>query len=242
MAIVVVTHNTAQLELPQDILILAECFGAPSTQALQQVENVLQDYRLKLGVIQWFVEAEPQHSSGCMMQKLRETEEVACARIAVCASIRATWRRLPLELWDQIFLHYLKASRDLPENTDLVLNSRHRCPSSTPVTLSTVCKPWRAAVLATPSVWGDVTLPMFTAYGDQPSVKTSYAEQILARLDRLAASPRPRSLTLVQGASYADPYSSSTSTEQHRWPTISQSLGGLEQRAPVTLSSLQPHP
>ena len=203
----VVTHNVAQLELPQDIVTLAECFGAPSPQAFQHVENISQDYRLKLGVIQWLVEAEPEHSSGLMMQKLRQTEEVACARVAACASIRATWRRLPLELWDQIFLHYLEASRDLSENTDLVLHSRHRCPSSAPVTLAMVCKAWRAAVLATPSVWGNLALPMCTMYGDEPSVKTSYTEQILARLDRLAASPRPRSLTLIQGASYADPYS-----------------------------------
>ncbi|KAJ3544546.1 hypothetical protein NMY22_g2751 [Coprinellus aureogranulatus] len=131
-----------------------------------------------------------------MSKRLRPIEALAQGRIFACLTLRSSWRRLPPELWDNIFSYFLAATRIEqtvavePRVSQLVMNA--------PVILSLVCKAWKAAVATTPSIWGGICL---TAHEDPMKssqiIRGQNADLLLARLNRLVFDSQRWELTIT---------------------------------------------
>lgn len=166
-----------------------------SQHNLQQVAAMFQHSKAQREMTRRLVQSEAQIQSP-MLEGLKQAEAVARFRMQVCLNIGAAWRRLPLEIWDRIFTYYLFAIRSgLPGST---FDDTNRMAMSAPGTLSLVSKFWRAVVLAVPSIWKDVTVPVFEhpSNDSSPIVPIGRVESLLSRLNRIYATPHSLSLTI----------------------------------------------
>ncbi|KAJ3550888.1 hypothetical protein NMY22_g165 [Coprinellus aureogranulatus] len=137
-----------------------------------------------------------------MSEMLFQVRKMTIYRIHACLNARAAWRRLPAELWDSIFQFYLCAIRCNMRDQDI--RDINRLAMAAPNTLSRVSKSWRAAVLATPSVWRDITLPVEKGLLDGvPCFRAGNMRHILSLFDRLVKSPLSLCLSIQAVGSWS---------------------------------------
>ncbi|KAJ3519943.1 hypothetical protein NMY22_g12969 [Coprinellus aureogranulatus] len=152
-----------------------------------------------------------------MTDVLSEAEHIARSRIMACDSIKAAWRRLPLEIWDEIFGFHMESARQGRAST------RKTCPPGfgawlrenrwrggclesadwdamcVPNPSLLVSKRWRAVALSTTAAWSGVSLPLTmksSIVGHIPFIPTHLANHIAPRLQRIANRRLPWSLTI----------------------------------------------
>ncbi|KAJ3534036.1 hypothetical protein NMY22_g7095 [Coprinellus aureogranulatus] len=189
------TYRLGELGLPKHIGKIAASLNPLSQMDLQQVATVFLDSQRKWEVLQKLLQSEMQTRSP-MLDGLKKAETVARLRMQVCLNIKASWRKLPLELWDRIFLSYLDATRNrIHEKSFQEIN---RMATQAPGTISLVCKFWQALTHAVPSIWKDVTIPAVEPPPGSavPVIITENIERIFTRLNRIAVNPHSLSLTI----------------------------------------------
>ncbi|KAJ3541882.1 hypothetical protein NMY22_g3711 [Coprinellus aureogranulatus] len=191
-----------EIGLPEDILKIAQSMDDPLEEDLQRVEAVLRGYKTKLDAIRGLVAAEPYYvgssaSRSPMIERLWCVESMAKHRVYACINVRAAWRRIPVELWDRIFSHVVDALRSQRNIRLNVKTDASTLRMNAPAAISLVCKTWKAAVFATPSIWRDViVLAKEDTTKAQPVIRAEDADLILSRLDRLASNSQLWDLTV----------------------------------------------
>jgi hypothetical protein len=184
-----------QLGLPLPIITMAESLSLLSQEDLQQVEHVYQDSLRKFIALQALIRSEGNCQSP-LLNGLKQAGTVALLRMRVCFSLRAAWRRLPIELWDRIFSHYLDNIRSgYPEAGIRTIN---KMATSAPRTLCLVSKFFNAVTQATSSIWKDMTVPTMEPPPDSSPLLVPIGNigHILDRLNRVAATPHSSCLTI----------------------------------------------
>ncbi|KAJ3502893.1 hypothetical protein NMY22_g18432 [Coprinellus aureogranulatus] len=188
-----------ELGLPEDVLNVVKSTDPPSAEDLQRVEAALGVYRPKLDTIQDLIEAEPHlpsMSKSPIIESLWRAEALARNRVFACVNVRAAWRRVPVEIWDRIFSHVLDALRT--GRSFIVKADVSNLCMNAPATISLVCKTWKAAVFATPSIWRDlIVLAKEDPVKAQPVIRVEDADLILGRLNRLASNSQRWDLTMM---------------------------------------------
>ncbi|KAJ3544556.1 hypothetical protein NMY22_g2745 [Coprinellus aureogranulatus] len=237
-------YRLGELGLPKHIGKIAASLNSLSQMDLQQVATVFLDSQRKWEVLQKLLQSEMQTRSP-MLDGLKKAETVARLRMQVCLSIKASWRKLPLELWDRIFVSYLDATRNGLRGKSF--QEINRMATRAPGTLSLVCKFWQALTHVVPSIWKDVTIPAVEPPLDKPLpiIVTGNIERIFTRLNRIAANPHSLSLTIsvpvskVPTDSGEDSDEGSEDSEVRRAPSNKET--GMNEGIPIH-ALLQCHP
>ncbi|TEB06400.1 hypothetical protein FA13DRAFT_1722918 [Coprinellus micaceus] len=165
----------------------------------------MEGYTTQLAVLQGIIEAEAR-SGGNISIILWRAEQIYRVRLSACSSIGTAWRKVPLELWDKVFRHYLAAIRGSGPVSDPFKRAKadpNKLAMFAPNTLSTVCKAWRSIVTSLSTLWTDITLlPMPVSESDTnrpPLLASADVVPVLTRLHRLTKQSLPWSLTIANG-------------------------------------------
>ncbi|TEB25971.1 hypothetical protein FA13DRAFT_1124180 [Coprinellus micaceus] len=190
-----VEYRLHQLGLPPTVVSIAKSLNPLSQAEMQQVVAVYHDSSRKHAILRALIQSEANRQSP-MLEGLQRAETTALLRMRVCLSIRSAWRRLPLELWDRIFAHYLDTIRTgFPGNDFSEIN---KMATLAPGTLSLVSNIWKAVIQATPSIWKDIAVPTIDPPPgcSQLLIPIRQMESMLGRLNRVVATPHSLSLTI----------------------------------------------
>ncbi|KAJ3536564.1 hypothetical protein NMY22_g5989 [Coprinellus aureogranulatus] len=165
-------YRLIDLGFPNEFLRIARNLQPPSPTDLEYLEKIRKECIDGLSALQKLLGLEQSYPESPIAEELNEVKNVIRYRLYACASVVAAWRKLPLELWDQIFLHYLDGIRRAP-------------------------RAWHAVVLASPSIWSDFEIHGSVEPGSgYPLVNNLDTSNILSRVNRFAEWAAPWSLTI----------------------------------------------
>ncbi|KAF8962995.1 hypothetical protein BDZ97DRAFT_1662215, partial [Flammula alnicola] len=120
-----------------DFSRLLENNEAPSKATIDRVNALLEEPMQRLRSIQ----AEIRHLD-TLIQDLKEEEQATQSTINLYNGILSPIRRVPPEIWNEIFYHCLPTQRNPIMST-----------SDAPLLLTRVCSKWRSAALSSPHLW-----------------------------------------------------------------------------------------
>jgi hypothetical protein len=195
--------SALKLNLPKHIQDLVGSLAAISEAERQAVRTAIDGLQAQALTIDEELRGLSLPRDWFIRKDLRRDKELLGYQTNAYGSLLAPWRRLPLELWAEVFTHCFTPVGNT-EGTGLP-NPRKKQPASSTCrleVLSLVSRPWRAILLSIAPPWLDVTLS--TAREKQseglwkPVVKTKHVPDIITRLGRIARHrPIPWSLTIV---------------------------------------------
>lgn len=188
-----------------------------SQQNLSRLETVIQDHEQRLETIRGLLRLEGHLIELPIAWGLRHAETIAEHRVRAASSARASWRKLPLELWDRIFASYLLAIRHRSSQAAGMMQKPGRyghtkqmdeeglsldlAAMNAPCLLRRVCSAWRQAVAASPSIWSNIVIDITskkTPIGVIPFVSSSRASYICSRLEKVAFHHVPWSFSIYE--------------------------------------------
>ncbi|KAF8963000.1 hypothetical protein BDZ97DRAFT_2076107, partial [Flammula alnicola] len=126
-----------------DLTRLLENNEPPSEATIHKVKNLLEKPMQELSGIQ----ADIRRLEN-MLVDLKEKEQKTKQILAVYNRILSPARRVPPEIWSNIFYHCLPTQRNPIMST-----------SDAPLLLSRVCSTWRSAALSSPRLWARLHIP-----------------------------------------------------------------------------------
>ncbi|KAF8962992.1 hypothetical protein BDZ97DRAFT_1620486, partial [Flammula alnicola] len=104
-----------------------------------------------------------------LIQNLKEKEQTTQATIKLYNRILSPARRVPPEIWSDIFYHCLPTKRNPIMST-----------SDAPLLLTRVCSAWRSAALSSPRLWARLHIP-FACITVQEDQRQYFAREMKRR-------------------------------------------------------------
>ncbi|KAF5313423.1 hypothetical protein D9611_008532 [Ephemerocybe angulata] len=133
------------------------------------------------------------------LERLHKEQELLERRLWACRGIFASWRQLPIEIWDEIFAYYLLMIRRGTVGAEST-EGAVRC---APENISMVCRAWKAIADSTISLWVDVSIlaDRHEMWGVPLVSMMSQGASVVARLNRISKfGAMPWSLRLRMNA------------------------------------------
>ncbi|KAF8962982.1 hypothetical protein BDZ97DRAFT_2059312 [Flammula alnicola] len=175
-----------------DFSRLLENNEAPLKGTIDQVNELLEEPTQRL-----------RHLAA-LIRELKEKEQAIQATINLYNRILSPARRVPPEIWSEIFYHCL------PTQHNPIMST-----SDSPLLLTRVCSTWRSAALSSPRLWARLHIPF--ACDTQENQRQDFAQEMKHRSEGVKywlsrSGTCPISLSILYTS-----YKSTPSTSQYQW-------------------------